>query len=834
MKKFIHYIAFVAAMLAVSSCVEPLNNVIPAQDGAFTLSFSCGTMTKATVDGVNNENLIKRIDYFIFPYGTDGTVADDTPCVFSGTVTPEDNGLAGSYTETIARENLATIFPDGATQAVVFAIANYVDKYGANNSMTNPNTTLPAPAGEKYTWGELHALEVGATFFYDDKTQDFGLRWPHTMDPLKTSADEDYNFHKDLFFVMTGQATISLIATEITSEKTGTTYQSVNGVVPLERLASKVTVNFTYEPEIIDNLGIKWVPQNEADETRVYLSNAIEHTTLGGPLTRPLVPDSWATCTKPQRHGDIEGDGTRDIFEYAYNFMNQVPVIEGKATAHFYTYPISIDEGDDNQPYLKLVLPWYGYKNMGTDNNGNTVWEKVKQKEVYYKIVLPRNSITDPNRIYQFSVHVNIIGSDKEVEVTSYDYVVKNWLGEGDAINANVSMGRYLSLDIPKDKYDTYVDRTEILYVSSGAVEISKLQIYKMNLTGNTPVEEYYINGGPTSYVYPPYNANTTDAAGNRLPNWVTIQGSKLVIDHTLNTNINSNQVDISPYTFVVTLHLTAEGTGTKFDKKVTITQYPPIYVTTRVTQNRNTVFINGFDFTNTPKWADNNQGDHMGAIGRNGDPDNKTKTIVSVSTLAGLDVTEYVRHGIGTPVIGDPRVRLGDAYPVNPQYPAQRWEVEDLGNANNNYIADYLYAGIDNSNVIAPRFMLSSGFGGTQNVGGQQSKVQWIYNVERCASYQEDGYPAGRWRLPTEAEILFCYTLGFDLGLINSPFYPSVSSHYWSNSGREYGRQTENSAPRFAYSNGNYSSRCVYDLWYWGDEPAAASATVFEFKPTK
>ena len=106
---------------------------------------------------------------------------------------------------------------------------------------------------------------------------------------------------------------------------------------------------------------------------------------------------------------------------------------------------------------------------------------------------------------------------------------------------------------------------------------------------------------------------------------------------------------------------------------------------------------------------------------------------------------------------------------------------------------------------------MLSSGYASFAN----NTKPDWIHSVERCASYQEDGYPAGRWRLPTEAEIVFVYHLAEDLGLLSNPFY--YQSNYWANSGRRI--YQGNFQP--ASTGGNYSSRCVYDLWYWGDEPA-------------
>ena len=46
-----------------------------------------------------------------------------------------------------------------------------------------------------------------------------------------------------------------------------------------------------------------------------------------------------------------------------------------------------------------------------------------------------------------------------------------------------------------------------------------------------------------------------------------------------------------------------------------------------------------------------------------------------------------------------------------------------------------------------------------------------------RCASYQEDGYPAGRWRLPTKAEFQFILT---QINYENLPQVYLSSYSYW------------------------------------------------------
>ena len=47
---------------------------------------------------------------------------------------------------------------------------------------------------------------------------------------------------------------------------------------------------------------------------------------------------------------------------------------------------------------------------------------------------------------------------------------------------------------------------------------------------------------------------------------------------------------------------------------------------------------------------------------------------------------------------------------------------------------------------------------------------------------------------------------------MIDNPFHPD--SRYWANSGRFYYHSDFSSG-----GTTNPGSRCVYDLWYWGDQ---------------
>ena len=81
-----------------------------------------------------------------------------------------------------------------------------------------------------------------------------------------------------------------------------------------------------------------------------------------------------------------------------------------------------------------------------------------------------------------------------------------------------------------------------------------------------------------------------------------------------------------------------------------------------------------------------------------------------------------------------------------------------------------------------------------------------------RAATYQEDGYPAGRWRVPTMAEVQFIIKLSAD-GKIPTLF--NNGSAYWCANG-QVTPQTGGGVTTNVGTSGNYAVRCVYDDWYW------------------
>jgi hypothetical protein len=117
--------------------------------------------------------------------------------------------------------------------------------------------------------------------------------------------------------------------------------------------------------------------------------------------------------------------------------------------------------------------------------------------------------------------------------------------------------------------------------------------------------------------------------------------------------------------------------------------------------------------------------------------------------------------------------------------------------------------------NMLAPSYRISSKFSGVEFSGIlNTTDITKEYAQYRCAAYQEDGFPAGRWRLPTFGEIKFIAMLSSN-GIFAELF--TSGRTYWSSNGAVY---VQNGGTVKLRLDLNVALlRCVYDTWYWGDE---------------
>ena len=116
-----------------------------------------------------------------------------------------------------------------------------------------------------------------------------------------------------------------------------------------------------------------------------------------------------------------------------------------------------------------------------------------------------------------------------------------------------------------------------------------------------------------------------------------------------------------------------------------------------------------------------------------------------------------------------------------------------------------------DREDYLSPKFRISSAYG---QLG--DNLLTYAQAKKRCAAYQEDGYPAGRWRLATAAELQYIAMLCANGGLPKSLF-GNESYGYWSATVPYILNSSDGTVKA---TNGSSAwLRCVYDDWYWGQD---------------
>ena len=597
---------------------------------------------------------------------------------------------------------------------------------------------------------------------------------------------------KDLRLVMTGLAENIHVAPVPGQNLVG------KAEVELKRLPAKVTMDFYLKDEVHHDRGHVtevWTPLTEGSNIRVYLCNGTTETLVGGI------------------------DDNHSYFDYFPSIDNKT--IAGKtdfstafSSAAFYTYPETWTYGSAIEPYLKLIVPW----KLSRSTSGIV---QESQKEFYYKVMLPTNAF-ESNNWYHLILDVTQLGGDADDEAVNVPcgYQVLNWR-TGSEISSTMSPGYYLDVNVPDpEDIKFYGNTLDIPYFASGAVAIkSKVLEYENFRTGAHMTED-----------------NTATVAK-------ATDGDYIHISNTLKYDFTTDNYDVSPYTYTIVLQLANDNVG-QYDKTLKVTQYPPLYIestNTHTTSNTPAkVFVNGNSTTsgNTRVWDNSGQtttgninttyqSHYLGAVVPNLsaipstydiDATNENPNIYSVSTTI-LKFTPIVDGNPFETVLGDPRGAATNEY-------------QTLLTANGNgALTNYRPTADDTQNVISPKFISASSYGKTYSGSYEGAR-------KRCAAYQEAGYPAGRWRLPTKAEILFLQKLNAD-NKIPKLYTTTTTQGYWAAGHLGYLKDSSNNdvfteiddnsasgsnTNQVLFGSRSYSVRCVYDTWYWGEDPVSGT----------
>ena len=370
------------------------------------------------------------------------------------------------------------------------------------------------------------------------------------------------------------------------------------------------------------------------------------------------------------------------------------------------------------------------------------------------------------NHHYKITTEVARLGSLKDTETAELTatFDIENW--NEHSLYPNLKKYSYLWVEDDNIIMENS-NKITINFASSSTANVTINSVKRDNPNGNKQAED------PNKNVN--YNSNIID---------VSIDNEKQIITVDVNRRTDSNDTNYKdnyrPWriTFTVT---NADG----ISHIVNVEHRPAIYVIGNFNKNglnnRFVYKVNGSGNYQSGKTVYDDRNQTLGSLynlnnwNEGVDNRNMNQYKVYISVLS----TEYQDY-----YIGDPRTK----------------DKNNLSNLTG--ISNYHPTDANAMNVIAPSFIISSSWSITSSLNSGQSENA----KRRCASYQENGYPAGRWRLPTKAEI------NFVLNLSNNGYIPALfDGTYFDGSGK--GNTSSGG------SSSQYGVRCVYDLWFWGDD---------------
>ena len=605
------------------------------------------------------------------------------------------------------------------------------------------------------------------------------------LSTLKKIVLEDANFEANLIqpsFVMEGLS----VATVEDRNKV----LAAKGTIPVDRVAAKITVSVKVEDQIdlLDEVdftsGMKWT--SEPDQMKIELVNGVNRAVLSGnPSEVTFIEDDFFIDNSESRKFTSTTIGETE-------FWNCEP---------FYTYPTKWEIGSDEEPYLFITLPWT--TEIWTEVDGETP-PIYKTYPCYYKIMLGSDELIR-NTWYDLKINIGILGSFENtpevilpIEMT--EYFVSDW-STGLNVDSEILGARYLVVD--KNRYELYNQNTiSIPFTTSHDCELVSVTCKYPNLkTGN----------------------DVTESASNYS---VNIQnGNEIVFSHALNNNMLSADFDFTPYTTTFTIQ---HKDNIDFKKEITIIQYPAIYAEAQentdysnggtVNRDNGFVWVNGYQGSNANSGTDF----FLSAPGFSNENADPNMYVFTITTTEG---TNYIigdpRESEYTYDESDARWYVGDAIyngnqdrELNYYYGTMVANPKYTGATNNTGViyadSDIAAASEPTLNMIAPKFRLASGYA----VLSAGDNARYLDNLKkRCASYQEDGYPAGRWRLPTKAEFQFIMT---QIELGNLPTVYLDNTPYWCAHGLGTPNNGVVNMSYIGYNGTGRSTRCVYDEWYW------------------
>lgn len=820
MKKLIYILSVITILF--SSCTQENLPDRGEQENCITLKIKNSSMkTKATMKGSEVENTINTLDFFFFPQGrTEENSTFYKRVTFNGGI--QDEADVHLY---ITDDEFGRIFPNNQNNAVVFVIANLPDGL--------------LPTGDSPT--KLQALKQ--------------------IQLVEEFIDEDGNPVTPTSFVMQGEQTLT---------KSSNTANSVTGEVKLYRAASKITLRLKLPDYILvptyDQEGNPYVDENGNAVNQIWTP---EFSAAGASAG---IEDTFVSLRNGVSADYVAGEYTPTSSEYFntknigdFTFVSSVASYDEMSTGAnihtytcdvtFYSYSSKWNSGDLHAPCFILQIPW---KN-NTDNKYVTHYYQVQINSFGKELA--------SNYWYDLTLNVGVLGSTVAtlpLEIKSLSYTVLDWstiMTVFDRTEEEIHLDEWQYLIIDESQVVMNNTTTGTFYFDASHSLAWNLEWPDQD---EMTSQEYNFIVNEFDEIERKYNSSTKHASyyldcselnakpvclneGNR--NWIdnscfTEEGRQFTFHLPDEITDQTNNKIYSPVYVHVKVWLDMDDDDDLDDNEkdyvyhLTFVYNPAMYVTPD-SSTLESIYVNGvYHETSAEGTAVTIKGQNLGsAAGRRND-NNQSEYNANNRTINYpmyvINVTSFNASNKftwnGTQynyIIGDPRVRKPDtalnAGVVENDYAsASAVELPDGEQRSLKYY--YPTSSEDNAfQVVAPKFRIVSFNNASRSV------VTPLGAALRCATMQEDGFPAGRWRLPTVAEIQYIIYLQ-QQGAIE-PIFTSTTSRYMCASlvdgvdtrwgMRLNGNNVEyvSIGPNNRYNNTTGSVRCVYDEWYWGSE---------------
>lgn len=789
-----------------AGCSDAMEDIIDAPSESLTLRFySAGAGTRADIESSDaslNENLISNLAVAFYP-----SAASDSKNAVKFNLF-KNLGATGKVERKIiiSDEEVALLFGGTETSGAtcrVYALANLSDE-------------------------EIAALGKTPTVA--------------AMKELRVSSEFDTQQVQESF-VMSGDATVTYNI-DASGKKTAV------GNVQLVRSAAKITLNIKL-PESYEDPGTGniWEPiaSPATGAMRVLLNNGVKNS-------RVLVPQEGYDFKDEDYFNITTADATYGFVDNRVN-NSEYP---NKQKVPFYTYPNRWENtpGERHRTALTLIVPWHNT----TTNTYQTF---------YYRVPVTPAEMPGlvSNHSYQIDLNVGMLGSampETPVEITG-NYRVVDWARE--TIDVNIKDYRYLVVSPTTYRMDNTEDFTLNFY-SSHPVEVDDITMTYQRFsyiteTGNSemgtvvyfPTSKEVIDRSvtPDGIKMVEYSENITTAPNSKqysfslkhkLEVWTPLDKDGIIVPQTGYRNLSdttniqnsiqkylrsdSPEPAYSPYTFKVTLR---HKDNPEFKASFTVVQYPAMYIQAdknpggeyRTSPLSSSSF--GYVFVNpeyTPAgrfipayWTNSSDLGGVHGITSNATNKNPNMYVINLTALSG----NYESYIIGDPralnvnnnLVGNPGQLTAVASPT-----IQDWavEAEALYNESNQKRRLQWYyptqEGSSTRNMIAPKIRVASSYGVCNNGTSTQNLRR------RCASYQEQGFPAGRWRVPTYSEVEFIVKLSTK-GII--PLLFTKGATYLTAQGFVRVEDDDKGSITLLTNTTSGSVRAVYDEWYWEKE---------------